>query len=371
MSTDFKVLSADSHVVEPWNLWLDRVPAQYRDRAPRLVDDGDVDRLVCEDVVMPPIGLAAGVFRSDSEVRREGRWEDDVPASAYDPDARLAECDVDGISGEVLFPTLGLNLYAIDDLDFKWVLFRAYNDWLSEFCATHPDRFRGIALLAHEDVDLAVEEVKRVRSLNLVGAMVPTIPGDDYPPYHDDRYEPLWRASVEQAIPMHIHSATSRDKAKAYDVRKGRNPLSSPLKNEQIARVFLGLIFAGVFDRFPDLIFVSAENEAGWAPHLLDRSDYEWRRYRNVPRLGFDRPCISEPSTYWKRNIKCTFMRDLVAVRTHDLAGTETLMFQTDFPHGVSTYPHSRKTVDELFAGIDDDIRHRIVYQNAADLYGF
>ena len=69
--------------------------------------------------------------------------------------------------------------------------------------------------------------------------------------------------------------------------------------------------------------------------------------------------------------MKLTFMRDHVAVRTHDIAGTETLMFQTDFPHGVSTYPNSRKMIDELFAGMDEAVRDQIVYGNAAKLYGF
>jgi predicted TIM-barrel fold metal-dependent hydrolase len=371
MSTDSRILSADSHVVEPWYLWRERVPAQHKDRAPRLLREDDWDRLVCEDVFMPPLGLAAGVFRSDSEVRREGRWDEDVPSSAYDPDARLVELDADGITGEVLYPTLGMMLFGIDDLELKWSLFRAYNDWLADFCASHPDRLKGIAIVAPEDIALAVQELKRAQRIGLSGVMMPTIVGEDRPPYHDPVYFPLWQASVEFGMPMHIHSGTSRDKAKAYNITKGRNPLNSIMKCQEVERVFLNLIFAGVFDRFPGLIFVSAENEAGWIAHMLDRADYEWRRYQNVPRLGFDTPCVKPPTTYWQANIRATFMRDLVAVRTHDLCGVETLMFQTDFPHGVSTYPHSRKLVDELFEGVDAEVRHKIVYQNAADLYGF
>jgi uncharacterized protein len=371
MTDQLKIISADSHVVEPWYLWRDRMPAGLRDRAPKLIAETDSDRLICEDIVLPPIGLAAGVFRSDSEVRREGRWDEDIPSSAYDPDARLAELEVDGISGEVLFPTLGLSLYAVDDLELKWALFRAYNDWLAEFCRAHPERYRGIAMLAHEDPELAVAEVERTHGLGLVGAMVPTVPGDDCPPYHDPAYDRLWACAASLGMPMHVHAATSRDKKKAYDVSAGRNPLTSIMKGELMGRVFLGIIFGGVFDRHPDLIFVSAENEAGWAPHMLDRADYEWSRYQNVPRVGYPNPCVAPPSTYWKRNIRLTFLRDLVAVRTYDLVGLETLMFQTDFPHGVSTYPNSRKIAEELTQDVSDEARERIVFGNAAALYGF
>src|SRR3546814_14255992 len=78
-----------------------------------------------------------------------------------------------------------------------------------------------------------------------------------------------------------------------------------------------------------------------------------------------------KPSEYFRRNIKLTYLRDTVAIRTCDLLGEDTLMFQTDFPHGISTYPNSRKMCDDMFAGVDPALRDKIVYQTAADLYGF
>src|SRR3546814_7861682 len=96
----------------------------------RLVQGEDGDKLVCEDVEMPPIGTAAGVFRGHGEVRQTGRWEEDIPPSAYEPDARLKEIDRDTIWGEVMYPTFGLGFYGIVDAEFKWAMLRAYHDWL-------------------------------------------------------------------------------------------------------------------------------------------------------------------------------------------------------------------------------------------------
>ena len=372
-SSNEKIISADSHVIEPWFLWRDRVPAQYKDRAPQLVRVDGNDKLVCGDVEMPPIGTAAGVFRSNKDVRQTGRWEDDVPPSAYDPDARLAELERDGIWGEVMYPTFGLGFYGIDDVDLKWALLRAYNDWLAEFCAAHPNRYKGIAMVANDDPVLAADELRRAAKLGLVGVMIPTVAGDGVPQYHERGMDSLWQAAVECKMSVNVHSGTTRDRNKKSQIiqTKGRNPTKSPMKFDLVARVMMNMVFGGVFERFPQLIFVSAENEAGWAPHILERADYEWERYGAVPVLDFEGRIPRKPSDYWRENMRLTFLRDRVAVRTHDLAGTETLMFQTDFPHGVSTYPNSRKIVDELFAGIDDSVRHKIVYQNAADLYGF
>jgi predicted TIM-barrel fold metal-dependent hydrolase len=369
--SDLPLISADSHVVEEWDLWQKRVPSEYRDRAPQLVREDDSDRLVCEDVFLPPIGIAAGVFRSHAELRREGRWDEDIPACCYDPEARMPYLDADGVQGEVLFPTIGLMLFAIDDLDFKWALFRAYNDWLAEFCSVYPQRTKGIAVLAHEDVDLAVAELERVKGLGLAGVMVPTAIPADSPPYHHPHYDRLWHAAVDHGMPVHVHSGTSADKAKAYNVAKGRNPLNVITRVERIQNFFLSMFFGAVFDRVPGLQLVSAENDAGWLADLLNRADAEWSRYQNVPRIGFDVPSQHNPSHYWRENCHITFMNEPAAVLTRNLVGAETLMFQTDFPHGVSTYPGSQALVDKMFDGVDVSAREQLTNRNAAALYGF
>src|SRR3546814_9178685 len=86
---------------------------------------------------------------------------------------------------------------------------------------------------------------------------------------------------------------------------------------------------------------------------MLERADFEWLRYQNVKLKGFDSRIPEKPSEYFRRNIKLTYLRDTVAIRTCDLLGEDTLMFQTDFPHGISTYPNSRKMCDDMFAGVD------------------
>jgi predicted TIM-barrel fold metal-dependent hydrolase len=372
--SDYKIISSDSHVIEPWFLWQERLSEKFRDRAPRLVHGEHGDKLVCEDIEMPPIGTAAGVFRGNTEVRQTGRWEQDIPPSAYDPDARIKEIDRDTIWGEVLYPTFGLGFYGIDDAEFKWALLRAYNEWLAEFCSAHPNRFKGIAMIANDDPATAVAELERAKKMGHVGIMIPTVAGEGVPQYHERGMDVLWEAAVANDMSVNIHAGTARERNKKTNLIQasgGRNPTKSPLKYEVFVRPMLNMIFGGVFVRHPKLKFISAENEAGWATHILERADFEWLRYQNVEVRDFEGRIPEKPSDYFKRNIKLTFLRDTVAIRTHDLLGTDTLMFQTDFPHGISTYPNSRKMCDEMFAGIDTAIRDKIVYQTAADLYGF
>jgi predicted TIM-barrel fold metal-dependent hydrolase len=351
-------------VIEPWFLWQERLPAKFRGRAPRLVHGDHGDKLVCEDIEMPPIGTAAGVFRGNAEVRQTGRWEEDIPPSAYDPDARIKEIDRDTIWGEVMYPTFGLGFYGIDDAEFKWALLRAYNDWLAELCSAHPNRFKGIAMIANDDPALAVEELERAKKLGHVGIMIPTVAGEGVPQNHERGMDPLWEAAVANDMSVNIHAGTARERNKKTNLIQasgGRNPTKSPLKYEVFVRPMLNMIFGGVFVRHPKLKFISAENEAGWATHILERADFEWLRYQNVAVKDFEGRIPEKPSDYFKRNIKLTFLRDTVAIRTHDLLGEDTLMFQTDFPHGIRTYPNSRAMCDAMFDGVDPAVRDKIV----------
>uniref|UniRef100_UPI0020BEA680 amidohydrolase family protein n=1 Tax=Sphingopyxis sp. MSC1_008 TaxID=2909265 RepID=UPI0020BEA680 len=184
----------------------------------------------------------------------------------------------------------------------------------------------------------------------------------------------LWEAAVANDMSVNIHAGTARERNKKTNLIQasgGRNPTKSPLKYEVFVKPMLNMIFGGVFERHPKLKFISAENEAGWATHILERADFEWQRYQNVQVKDFEGRIPEKPSDYFKRNIKLTFLRDTVAIRTYDLLGEDTLMFQTDFPHGISTYPNSRAMCDAMFQGVDEKVRDKIVYHNAAQLYGF
>lgn len=373
---EYSVISADSHVVEHHNLWQERVAPEYRGRAPRLVHEPDTDRLVCDDALLPPVGLLAGCARGDDEVRQEGRWDDDVFPSGYDPNLRLADIAKDGVDAEVLFPTIAMQLYPIEDTEFRWELFRAYNSWLAEdFCAAHPDRFFGIAMISHDDVEPAVAEIIRAKELGLVGVMVPLFSGEDAM-YQDPRFDPIWKTAIECGLPINLHAATSRDKKTRLDfskpVTEAEIPKKPTISSVQVQQTLLGLIYSGFFDRFPDLMVVSAENDAGWAGHLLEASDYQWRRGRRLARARgrFPIDCEYEPSHYFHKNVRLTFMRDRTAVLAEEIIGEHVLMWGNDFPHHVSTWPNSQKVLATHFDDQAEEKRHRIVCGNVRELYG-
>jgi predicted TIM-barrel fold metal-dependent hydrolase len=362
----YDVISADSHVIEPYDLWDSRLPAQLRDRAPRLVHEADKDVLVCEGTNLPAISMLAGCYRDDDDQRWNGRWDEDVPLSAYDPDVRLVDIARDGVDAEVLFPTLGMNFFQIDEFEVRWALYRAYNDWLAEvFCVPHPGRFLGIGMVDCDDVATAVTEMARMKGLGLAGVMIPMYSGADEPYWHE-RYDPLWAASIDLDLPINLHLLTSREKSKKFG-----GGMPSPGQMMQLAAgiqpLLVDMIAFGVFDRFPDLVVVSAENDAGWAAHLIEANDFKWRR---VYKLGGPRSTHA-PSHYFHHNIRMTFMRDRAAILAREIIGTHTMMWGNDFPHSTATWPHSKEVLDEHFHDQPVEVRNAIVRDNVRALYRF
>src|SRR6266498_597131 len=206
------ILSSDSHVFEPPDLWTTRIDAAFRDRAPRMQRIDGADQLVVEaDRVISGIGLisnAGARFESPESISGQGRFED-VPRGGYDPDQHLADMRLDGVAGEVLYPSQGLFYFRVTDPVLMSAIFRAYNDWLAEFCRTDPARLKGIAMINLDDVEDGITELERAARLGLAGAMISELPLEDRR-YDQPEYEPFWAAAEALGMPLSLHTATRR-----------------------------------------------------------------------------------------------------------------------------------------------------------------
>ncbi len=362
--TTYKIISADSHVVEPPNLWLDYIDRHFIDKAPRLVHQPDTDLFYCEGARRLTFHTFASAGMRPEDVKEKGRYHDVIRPGAYDPDARLKDMTQDGVDAEVLYPSVSMTFFTIPDVPFQEACFAAYNSWMADMCKTHPDHLKGIALLSIEDLDHAAQELERSRKLGLVGAMIAIYPqeGEDYGSPH---YDKLWAASEALDMPISLHVATHR-----------RSPTKGPMKASEVAtrsvwvqRSIGDMIFSGVFERFPRLKVVSAENEIGWAPYFLEKMDHIFihRRHRHPMNLKGD----LLPSQQFHQHVYLTFMRDLAGVRNRDLIGVDNIMWSSDYPHHESTWPHSQEVLAKHFVGVPEVDQRKIVRDNVTRLYHF
>src|SRR5258705_5577574 len=206
------ILSSDSHVFEPPDLWATRIDAAFRARAPRMQRIDGVDQIVVEaDQVLSGIGLisnAGARFEAPETISAQGRFED-VHRGGYDPDQHLADMRLDGVAGEVLYPSQGLFYFRVADPALMSAIFRAYNDWLADFCRRDPARLKGIAMINLDDVQDGIRELERTASLGLAGAMIAEDPLEDHR-YDQAEYEPFWAPAAALGLPLNLPTATRR-----------------------------------------------------------------------------------------------------------------------------------------------------------------
>ena len=361
-------ISADSHVTEPAGTYIDRIDPKFRDRAPRMHYDetlGDV-MLIDGGKSLVPFWLVAAAGRPTEEVRLDtGKHFEELWQGGWDPVARLADQDLDGVAAEVIYPSVGMLLCNDPDIDYQHACFVAYNQWIAEFCSTAPERLIGMGQTALRTPAEGIADLEAIKALGLRGVMLPGLPPNA--DYDDPMYDEFWDAVVDLGLPPSFHILTSRQTGDPFgNVRGPRlNSFMTILRaNQDVIGV---LIFGAVFERHPDLRVVCVEADAGWVPHWMYRADHAYDRHRNWLTAG----ALSKvPSEYFREHIYLTFQDDWVAFRMADQMNHERLMWANDFPHSDATWPHSQEMLAEHAAHLDEAVRARILHDNVAELYG-
>jgi predicted TIM-barrel fold metal-dependent hydrolase len=366
------ILSSDSHVFEPPDLWQTRIDAAFRDRGPRIVRIDGGDHVVVEaDQVLSGIGLisnAGARFEAPETLSAQGRLED-VPSGGYDPEQHLTDMALDGVSGEVLYPSQGLFYFKIADTGLMSAIFRAYNEWLAEFCRSDPARLKGVAMINLDDVEDGIRELERAARLGLCGGMITEYPAEDRR-YDQPEYEKFWAAAAALDMPLSLHTATRRlGKIRGAGPGTLRDASSRATKAFYPALSMCDMIFSGVFERHPSLMLAIVEFELSWAPNVLTSMDYTYRERHGEALYRFKDGMV--PSDFFRRNVVLSFQEDAIGIRLRDVIGVDNMMWGSDYPHSESTFPQSRKIIADILAGVPEEEQAKIVGGNTARVYGF
>ncbi len=364
MPTPARIISADSHITEHPDTYRAHIDPAWRDRAPHLQSQegaGDVYVLPGMQRSYIPMGLIAAAGKRPEDITAAGKF-DDWYRGGWDPHARLADQDRDGVHGEILYPTVGMVLCNHPDLEYKHVCMQAYNRWIAEYCATHPDRLFGVGQTAMRTPEEGIEDLKETKRLGLRGVMLPGVPGQA--DWDNQIYDPVWEAIVDLGLPPSFHILTT-----PTDVTQNRGPVMNFAINIIRANqdIMGMLIFGGVFERHPKLKVVCVEADAGWAPHYMYRMDHFYKRHRH--HLG-QVDLKQLPSAYFREHIYMTFQDDWVAFQTAGLSNPARLMWGNDFPHSDSTWPWSQDVLREQTVHLTPAQASLILHDNVANLYG-
>src|SRR5262245_12404047 len=363
---DGVIISADSHMTEPPDLWVKRIDSRFREVAPRVVHEHQGKPgywFICAGLEPRSVAgtFAAGKSPEELKAFQKAGYEAARPGG-WDPAERLKDMARDGVGAAALYTTRGSRLFGVTDGPFRAAFFRASSDWLAGFWRYELSRFAGLGLIPLLEVADGVRELQRCAGLGLKGAMIMASPpeGRDY---SEPLYDPFWAAAQDLRMPLSLHTSTGHARESRYNVNRYMRAMTLPHETQ---RTLTTLIFSGVLERFPGLKIVSAENDIGWLAHYLYRADFTAQRFRFTDPA----PITLLPSEYFRRQIFATFMDDPVGIATWTFVGAENFMWASDYPHTLATWPHSQEVIARDFKGVPDHVKARMTSENAAGLYG-
>jgi predicted TIM-barrel fold metal-dependent hydrolase len=364
MMRNYSLISADSHINEPPELFVDGVPARFRDRAPHMERFELGDAWIMEGA-LDPIHFGGNCCAGLPAEQRSPwvKWEDVRPGGSQ-PGPRLLEQDQDGVEAEILYPTPRVSnqvFWEREDPEFHLACIRAYNDWLADYCAYDPERLWGVALVPNVGVAEAVAEVERITDRpGMNGVMLGLYPhGDESIEAGDDA---LWATLAERQVPVSVHVGFVTGPQGDHSRMKLTGSLrffDAPIRATQFVE-------SGVFDRFPDLRLILAEVDSSWLPYMREQMDDRFKRTMPSARPQIDRL----PSEYFTDNILSTFITDRYGVQNRHSIGVSQMMWSSDYPHTGADWPESMKTIDDHFEGVAPDERAAILAGNALRVYG-
>ena len=288
-------------------------------------------------------------------------------AGHTDPHERLRDMDADGVAASVTYCEVSAFRYLYMVKNGWKEATRAFNDTLADFASADPARLVISYQIPIHDIDAAVDEVRRAAAQGCKSLQLPVFPAElGLPDYWDRRYDPLWSAIQDTDLPICCHIGMNS----ALEDLARRDPTPQkgvfvPLVALSAAEAFGMWIMGGVFERFPHLKVVFVEPGLGWVSWWLYIVD------DLVARQGYEFPAITRPpSHYFRQNVFLTFIDEPDAVQhAHDRLGVENIMWSSDYPHPVSSWPHSHALVDAMFDGVDAHERELIVSGNASRVW--
>jgi predicted TIM-barrel fold metal-dependent hydrolase len=389
-----RIISVDDHVVEPPDLWTSRLPQHYLDRAPRIerkkirygvpgqgwtevgAGDGDgtwADIWFYDDMTSPLGRLSAavgfeekGFFVTTFDEIRPGCWKQKE---------RLEDMAANHLDASICFPNTlprfcGQTFSERKDKELGLLCVQAYNDWMiDEWCAGDGrGKLIPLTMVPLWDAELAAAEVRRCAAK---GSHAVTFSENPHPlgfgSIHSGKWEPLFAAceETESVLCMHIGSSSSMP---------GTTPdapfiISSCLTFQNAMGSLLDFVFSGTLARYPKLTLAYSEGQVGWMPYLFERMDKLWEE-RSDNSFGTSLPM--PPTTYLEGRVYGCIFDDETGLANRDRIGMDRILFECDYPHADSTFPHTKEVAMKICAnaGLNDDETYALMRGNAIKAFG-
>ena len=376
------LIDADAHIDPPADMWKDYLPSHLKDRAPAIEHGDDADYIVFEGNRRPVIMINNQAGREGKNFKIKGRLAEQ--RKVWDPATRLADMDTDGIETAILFgggplPTFDNDLYIAS--------YEAYSRWVMDFCSAAPKRLVPVAYLPLRDIDETIGMMKSAAKMGFRAVNLPSFPqnpeawktssavgsvnaaqtsaltGDPLGErqFFQPEFDKLWAAFCDLGLVTTFHLGARINR---FGDKRHFLP-DMPMTKVAMAEPVAIAIYAGIFQRFPDLRFATVESGVGWFSWFAEYMDRTWEKQR----FWVDSPLDNPPSFYMDQNVFGSFIQDREGILNYGRPGSRNIMWSSDYPHSETTFPNSRQVIARDFEGVADDAVKAITHDIAKKLY--
>ncbi len=357
--------SADSHFIEPADLWRSRLPKRLAELVPRIQKDADGR--------WETIYVDGQVFRRrlPSPAQQEFIAAMVSAAGSHDVSKRLADLDNEGIWSELVFPSLGMWSSSFRTPELLREAMRASNDWAKETLMDYSPRLIPTAQVSTLDIDDAVGELKRCGAMGFKAVFLPVAPHPAQRDYHHEAWEPLWATAEDLGMVIAFHIGTE-----PIDFAHGgsigvtyHGPGGAVLNYTETSfggqRAVMKLVACGALDRHPNLHVLVSEGGATWVPFIADRMEEGYRQHAMVVRPKLSR----SPREIIYAQVYASFQHDASAIAAVTAMGFNNVLWGSDYPHIEGTFGHTQSTLHQLFDGVDHATRDRVLFGAFNELF--
>jgi predicted TIM-barrel fold metal-dependent hydrolase len=384
------LVSVDDHVIEPPNVWTDRLPAKYRDEAPHMVETKVGPAWQYDGKRVPTSGLSVTAGKKKEEFSPDPVTFDEMRPGVYDPVARVADMDRAGILASLCFPSFprfcGQIFWEAKDKELALLCVKAYNDWMiEEWCGTVPGRLIPLTIIPLWDPRLAAQEIERCAAKGSTALAFSENPEPlGLPTIHDpDRYwDPVMAAceATETVVCMHVGSSSTMPQISS-DAPMLANLTFGAVR---AAGTMLAWIFSDYFERMPNLKIALSEGNIGWMPYFLERAEQVVDKQRHwasttTMQLYDSKGTSNNTADLFKLDVRQVFrdhiygcfIEETSGLKNLAILGEDNIMVETDYPHSDTTWPDCIGVAKKLVEGLPERTQYKILRGTAEKLFRF
>ena len=372
---DMILVSVDDHVIEPPEMFDNHMTKGELDSiAPKLVEENGRNFWVFEGQKIANMGLNAVVGRPKEEYGMEPLSYNDMRKGVYSIDERIDDMNANGILSSICFPTFptfaGNLFHQAKDKKAALRIIEAYNDWhIDEWAGKYPGRIIPLALLPIWDPRAMVTEVKRIAAKGCHAISFPDNPTmHGFPSIHNSHWDNLWEACAENDIVINCHIGTGAQPPHS----SSETPIDAWITSfpMSIANSAADWLYGEFLLKYDNLKISLTEGGIGWIPYFLERAEFTYDHHSTWTKSHFGG---KRPTQVFEEHFLTCFIEDKAGLRSRDLVGIDTIMFECDYPHSDCTWPNTPENTYEqlMYAELSDQEIDAVTHGNAMRAFSF